>query len=366
MPRRHEEQPVIGASEDTEVLQVLVDNLREVLFVRDPVAGKMLFVNPVFEEVWGIPRQQLYDEPRVFLEAVVPEDRAAVVAALRAQDEQGIPFELEYRIRNTAGEVRAIYARTFFVERGPDFRRVVGLAWDRTAHRATEDELRELQRGLEDQIAARTAELERLLGEKDLLMNELQHCVKNNLQLVSSLLQLQAAQAEPTVRAELLGSWARVHTIALAHQHLYGSGSTSSVDLPSYVATVANDVAQSLGSARVTFSTRLALGRTELSIDRAVPFGLLLNEALTNAYRHAFPSRDGALLVSLSRTPAGEVLLEVVDDGIGFDVAERERADTLGLRLLRRLVAQLGGSLEIDASRGTTVRVAIPDPSGVR
>lgn len=357
------EQPVIGASEDVEVLQVLVENLREVLFVRDPRAGKMLFVNPIFEEIWGIPRQQLYDDPRVFVEAVIPEDRPRVIAALKAQDERGIPFDLEYRIRNAAGEVRSILARAFFVNRGGKLHRIVGLAWDRTAERKVEDELRSLQRSLEEQIEARTAELQRLLAEKDLLMKELHHRVKNNLQLVSSLLQLQADRSHDAgVKAELQGSWARVHTIALAHQHLYGSRQATHVELEAYAGVIARDIATSVGSKSVAFSTRFDLGGIELSVDRAVPFGLLLNELLTNAYRHAFPGGTGTLTVSLSRAPEGPILLEVADDGVGFDRAQCEASGTLGFRLLRALVGQLDGSLEIDSSPGTRVRVTIPAP----
>ncbi len=355
------EQPVIGASEDADVLQVLVEHLGEVLFVRDPSAGKMLFVNPVFEEVWGIPRQELYRSPRVFVEAVIPEDRPKVIEALRAQDERGVPFELDYRIRNTAGEVRSIFARAFMVHRGGKIHRVVGLAWDRTAQRNTEDELRSLQRNLEQQIEARTAELQRLLAEKDLLMKELHHRVKNNLQLVSSLLQLQAERSrQPEVKSELLGSWARVHTIALAHQHLYGSMRATHVELEAYASVIANDIAQSVGSKGVAFSTRFDLGNVELPVDRAVPFGLLLNELLTNAYRHAFPDGTGSLSVTLSRAREGAILLEVADDGVGFDEKSLDVSETLGVRLLVALVGQLDGSLEFDGSRGTTVRVTIP------
>lgn len=355
------EQPVIGASEDADVLQVLVENLGEVLFVRDPDAGKMLFVNPVFEEVWGIPRKKIYENPRVFVEAVIPEDRPRVIEALRAQDERGIPFELEYRIRNTAGELRSIFARAFFVNRGPDCRRVVGLAWDRTTHRKTEDELRCLQRSLEEQIERRTAELQRLLAEKDLLMKELHHRVKNNLQLVSSLLQLQADRSQnERVKAELYGSWARVHTIALAHQHLYGSGSANVVVLDAYARVIANDLAQSVGSTSVELSTRFDLGDVELPVDRAVPFGLVLNELLTNAYRHAFPDGTGTLRVELSCTPDRRIVLVVSDDGCGFEADERNHSETLGFRLLRALVGQLDGSLDVDPSQGTTVRVSFP------
>lgn len=355
------EQVIIGASEDADVLQVLVNNLREVLFVRDPSAGKMLFVNPVFEELWGISRQQLYDQPRSFLDAVVPEDRPKVLEALRRQDQNEIPFELEYRIRNTAGEIRYIYARSFFVHRGAKLHRVVGLAWDLSARRRAEEDLLCLQKSLEEQIASRTAELERSLAEKDLLLDELNHRVKNNLQIVSSLLRLQAAQTvDPAARAVLEQSRARIHTISLAHQHLYSSQNMNRVDLGVYAKTIATDVATSHCLAGVALSTRCEAKRLDLPIDRAVPFGLLLNELLTNAYRHAFPEGHGRLTVSLSQPSFGEVRLEVADSGIGFDAGKSEEVTTLGLRMVRALVTQLNGELAIDGSEGTTVRVRFP------
>lgn len=357
-PKR--EPVVIGESEDADVLRVLVNNLREVLFVRDPAAGKMLFVNPVFEEIWGIARQQLYEQPRSFVEAVCPEDRPKVIAALRAQDQDGIPFELEYRIRNTAGEIRYIYARSFFVHRDGHLHRVVGLAWDLTARRRAEEELLSLQKGLEEQIAVRTAELERSLAEKDLLLGELHHRVKNNLQIVSSLLHLQAGQTlDPVSKAVLEQSRARIQTIALAHQHLYASRNRCRVDLGSFANTIASDVAALHGSATVKMSMRADVEGLELSIDRAVPFGLLLNELLTNAHRHAFPRGHGTLTVSLSRPSPEKALLQVTDDGIGFD-KNAEESKTLGLRMVHALVAQIGGTIEFDGTAGTTVRVCFP------
>lgn len=354
-----EKVPIIGESEDASVLEVLVDNLRDVLYVRDPRAGRMLFVNPAFEEVWGIPRQRLYDEPRVFVEAIVPEDRPKVFAALEAQDLHEVPFELEYRIKNASGEVRNIFARSFLVRRDGVVERVVGVAWDLTARRRVEDELRELQRSLVEQIDARTAELKRSLEEKEVLLRELNHRVKNNLQLVSSLLRLQADRTtDPATRAVLDGSRARVHAIALAHQHLRDAEEASEVKLDGYAQTITHDVAVSHGLPAIALTTRFATGDQRLAIDRAVPFGLALNELLTNAYRHAFPDGIGALSVSLSRAAGEEIVLEVVDDGAGFDVEGAERSASLGLRLVRTLVSQLGGTFEIErAHSGLLARV---------
>jgi len=354
-----EKVPIIGESEDASVLEVLVDNLRDVLYVRDPRAGRMLFVNPAFEEVWGIPRQRLYDEPRVFVEAIVPEDRPKVFAALEAQDLHEVPFELEYRIKNASGEVRNIFARSFLVRRDGVVERVVGVAWDLTARRRVEDELRELQRSLVEQIDARTAELKRSLEEKEVLLRELNHRVKNNLQLVSSLLRLQADRTtDPATRAVLDGSRARVHAIALAHQHLRGAEDMSEVSLDAYAQTITHDVAVSHGLPAVSLTTRFDTGDQRVAIDRAIPFGLALNELLTNAYRHAFPDGVGSLSVTLSRAGGDGIVLEVSDDGTGFDAERAESSGSLGLRLVRTLVGQLQGALELEGARGgLTARV---------
>lgn len=358
MSRLHNDGSVIGASEDADVLQVLVDNLREVLYVRDPSTGRMLFVTPAFEEIWGIPREKLYENPRVFVEAIVPEDRPKVIAALDEQDKNEVPFDLEYRIQDAAGAIRHIAARAFLVRRDGRLHRVVGLAWDLTARRKVEDELRELHRSLERQVETRTAELAHLLEEKDLLLRELNHRVKNNLQLVSSLLQLQADRTTaPEAKAVLAEIRTRVSAVAVAHDHLYLAGDVTHIVLDDYAKTITDEVTLAHGSPGVSLTARFDTKGRKVPIDRAIPFGLLLNELLTNAHRHAFPQGSGQLRVTLSSSD-DTIELEVADDGVGFDLTRAERAGSLGLRLVRALTSQLDGKLALEkAPSGLTARV---------
>lgn len=350
------EPPRFVAGEDDDVLRTLVDHLREVLFVRDPIKNRILFVSPVFEEIWGVPRQALYDNPHAFSAPVVPEDREAVMAAVRAQNE-GVPFDLEYRIRTARGDIRWIFARTFFVERNGQPYRVVGLAEDITERKRAQESLLSLQADLSRQVEQRTAELRASLAEKELLLREIHHRVKNNLQLVSSLLYLQRERTpDAEARAALDASSERIQAIAYAHAALHQSSELSRVDLESYAEQIAGRLSSVFAepALRVTVTSSEQI---ELPLDKAVPFGLVLNELLTNAHKHAFPGRPRGLVEVRVGRDGDLVTVTVQDDGVGLDPSALDRSETLGMRLVRTLVEQLEGSLSIHGAEGTRFEI---------
>lgn len=342
--------------EGAEVLRTLVDNVREVFFVRDRATGKMLFASPVFEEIWGISREVLYDDPRAFTAAVLPEDRAQVVERLRLQDE-GVPFCGEYRIRDAKGEVRWIFARTFFVQReGLD--RLVGIAEDITARKKAETEVLRLKEDLERLVTERTAQLRASLTDKEILLREVHHRVKNNLQLVSSLLYLQSRNlADAAAQRALADSRDRIAAIAMVHDHLYRSTGLERVELDQYVGTLVMSLADTMSALSRKVQITRKIDGVQLPIDRAIPCGLIVNELLTNAVKHAFiDGRHGHILVEGTRAPDGRITVRVADDGIGLS-RDPSTSPTLGLQLVRTLVEQLDGELEVDVTEGTSFRI---------
>jgi two-component sensor histidine kinase len=198
------------------------------------------------------------------------------------------------------------------------------------------------------------------LDEKEVLLKEIHHRVKNNLQVISSLLNLQSSHVRDENDMEIFReSQNRIRSMALIHEKLYQSGNVSIVDFPQYARSLANTLFRSYRSADSNVSLEVDFGDVSLGIDAAVPCGLIINELLSNALKHAFPgNRGGKVLLGL-RAQGGKTRLTVKDDGIGVpgsvDVA---CPDSLGLQLVNTLVAQIGGVLEVDRTNGTEFRIA--------
>jgi two-component sensor histidine kinase len=201
------------------------------------------------------------------------------------------------------------------------------------------------------------------LQEKELLLKEIHHRVKNNLQVVASMLGLQAEQARDADARTMLGECReRVMSMALVHQKLYGAADMRRIDLAELVREITSMLTS--GAARVT--VRFELESVIADIETAFPLSLIANELITNALRHAFRGRErGALTVSVRRVAGAAALLEIADDGVGgVTSATFERGGTLGSTIVRRLVRQLGGELTIAPGPGAqvVVRFPIPDP----
>jgi two-component sensor histidine kinase len=205
-------------------------------------------------------------------------------------------------------------------------------------------------------------ELRALLAEKEVLLREVHHRVKNNLQVISSLLHLQGSNAtdESTLR-RFEEAETRVRSMALIHEQLYRSDDLTRVDFRVYVERLVANVLASTGAPGGNVALAVDVEAVPLDLDIAIPCGLILNELVTNAIKHAFPDgRRGTVRVGFTSS-AGHATLCVSDDGVGLLPAGRvDGRATLGLRLVHALVHQLEGRLQIDGSSGTRVTLAFP------
>jgi two-component sensor histidine kinase/integral membrane sensor domain MASE1 len=227
-------------------------------------------------------------------------------------------------------------------------------------------------RDVSERIQAQ-AEVLATLAEKETLLKEVHHRVKNNLAVIMSLLSLQEAKAtDPATRELLRESQNRVRSMVVVHETLFQSRQLSHIEVKPYIEQLCRQLFSSYGlaSGRITFEDDVApLG---LSLDRAIPFGLVLNELVSNALKHAFPGgRAGRLRVQLAwegQAPAGEgeapaeagrrAVLVVADNGVGLaGVIGLFRTRSLGLRLVANLTRQLDGILEVQRQEGTTFRI---------
>lgn len=200
------------------------------------------------------------------------------------------------------------------------------------------------------------------LKEKEVLIKEIHHRVKNNLQIVSSLLYLQAARTEdPGAVSALTESRARVRSMALIHEKLYQSPNLASVDMGQYTRSLVSEIQYSHRTEDSSVRLTVNIGDITLGITEAIPCGLIINELVSNAVKHAFPKGgEGEITIQLIRESAKHIALTVSDNGIGFpEHVDFRNSPSLGLSLVNSLVQQLDGSIELDRRAGTTFRITL-------
>lgn len=220
---------------------------------------------------------------------------------------------------------------------------------------------------MERDLYLRTEEVERsnhLLREslldKETLLREIHHRVKNNLQVIASLLRLQARQVNDSkAHAALSDMGNRVRAIADIHQTLYNSSELARVDMAEFAAQLVKNLLSVYQIDHERVRVQLQISTISLEIGLAVPYGLMLNELISNALKYAFPDgREGTLVVALDTS--GEVLT-VSDDGIGLPVASDIAAKgSLGLQLVQLLAEQIGAQVRVESKGGTRVTVSRP------
>lgn len=202
--------------------------------------------------------------------------------------------------------------------------------------------------------------LSKALADKDLLLREIHHRVKNNLQIVSSLLSLQGRSImDETALQAINDGKSRVRSMALIHQNLYQLENLTGVNMQQYVRNLCSELFQTYRADEDKVALELNVESLELDIDTLVPLGLIVNELITNTLKYAFPGeRTGSLKVTFQKL-TNSLLLEVADNGVGYE-EENVRPNSFGRSLMQSLVAQLEGTMEVDCTGGTTVRLEIP------
>ncbi len=208
--------------------------------------------------------------------------------------------------------------------------------------------------------------LEAAVAQQELLMQEIHHRVKNNLQVVASLLNLQASRIRlPEARAEFQAARDRVRTLATLHRHLYAHGEVHTIDMREFLIELCSQLFQAMGE-KAGERLRLEIEAPELkmSSDQAVPLALIVTEAVSNAVKYAFPDgRRGSISVHLT-ADLDHAELAIRDDGVGIPAGRVETQagtrDGIGLQLIRGFARQLGATLEVEEGNGTRYKVCLP------
>jgi len=204
------------------------------------------------------------------------------------------------------------------------------------------------------------------LREKEVLLKEIHHRVKNNLQVVSSLLGLQSRTMEDVAtRRKFQESQNRVHSMALVHESLYQSENLSEIDFPAYIDQLASHLFRSYGVDSQRVQIAASIDHLRLTMDTAIPCGLIINELVSNSLKYAFPNgRTGNISIQMRQGDC-QIRLEVADDGVGLpEGVSFSSTKSLGLRLVRTLADQLGATLEMKSDGGTRIVLTFQSGGG--
>jgi len=243
---------------------------------------------------------------------------------------------------------------------------IVGLLYNRyrlkqRSNRRLEEQQKEINlknQSLEELLH----EKDRLLEEKEWLLKEIHHRVKNNLQIVMSLLNTQSAYIENDAALVVIReNQHRVYAMSLIHQKLYQSENVALIDIPVYISELVDYLRSSFDTHHIRFE--LDIAPVKLDVAQTVPMGLILNEAVTNAIKYAFPdSRSGLITVTLRPTGGHYLALTIKDNGVGLpEGMDINQTDSLGMSLMQGLSRQLEGSFLLENKHGLTITIAFVD-----
>lgn len=311
----------------------IFENVQDVFYQIDR-SGVITEISPSIERYSGYKPGELIGKPveMIYLDM---EDRKELLKVLREKGELA-DYELKLETKNKDLVYVSVNAHFLFDSQNQP----IGF-----------------EGSLRDISARKKAELklQKSLEEKEMLLKEIHHRVKNNLMVISSLLNLQSQYIKDK---EALGifreSQSRAKSMALIHERLYRSTDLKRIDFGDYIRTLAMDLSRTYGTDPGLIKMNINVENLMLDINTAIPLGLIVNELLSNTMKHAFPNNmEGEINLDFRRI-GNEYVLIVLDDGVGFpEDLDFKNTDSLGLQLVNSLTGQIGGEVELDTNKGT-------------
>jgi PAS domain S-box-containing protein len=305
--------------------------------------------SPNLERLYGWGNNTLERTCEAFLACVHPEDRDRVRQCEQCSIETGEDCDIEFRVVLPDRGIRWIESKSqvFYDETGKPVR-MTGISLDISDRKQAETQIKES------------------LREKELLLQEIHHRVKNNLQVISSLLDLQSHYIKDRVMLEVFReSCNRVKSMALVHEQLYQSRDCARINFVEYIQNLTNYLFRVYGVNSEKITLELDVDDITLNINTAIPCGLIISELVSNALKYAFPnSKEGIVKIAIDYHKDNNYLtLMVRDNGIGFSInSSINNVKSLGLQIVKVLTNQLDGTLEITHRVGTEFRISFSAP----
>lgn len=314
----------------------------------------IVYCNNSFLKMTGYERDDVMGRNCRFLQG--PETDAKSVDAIRTALETRTDISvdiLNYRKDGTTFW-NALYISPVIDETG-ELQFYFASQLDVTDRKDSEIQVRAEKERFEQAVKDRTSELEEALHRQTVLAHEIDHRVKNNLQMIASLVVMQARTiSDPEARSSMKAMLARVEALSMAHRRLYQTKDTTSFDLADFIRDLVGDLVSAFGDGQLDL--HLDLEHQNMAADKAAPLALIVNELVTNALKHAFADREGGKLGIRVYKPNGKLRIEVSDDGRGME--RSPESTSFGLRLVSSLARQLQAEIEwLDNAPGTKVRI---------
>ncbi|MBE8970972.1 PAS domain S-box protein [Nostocales cyanobacterium LEGE 12452] len=331
------------AEQMLELQAVIIRNMAEGICLIHATDGVFVYANPKFEQMFGYDAGELIGQHVSIVnygdEHSTPEEINQVIKATVIQE-----GEATYEIHNVKKDGTPFWcSATASVFGHPEYGSVlVAIQQDITEQKLAEEKIKAS------------------LKEKEVLLKEIHHRVKNNLGIVSSLLQMQCRRTQdPVVTAILRDSQNRIASIALVHEKLYRSEDLADIDFAQYIPDLTTHLFDSYNVSSSQIQLHIQVNNASLDIETAIPCGLIINELVSNALKYAFVgNRGGKIEVKFYQQSASTLILIIRDNGVGLpENFDSKKTKTLGITLIQGLVKQLRGKLEIDSQQGTEFKI---------
>jgi PAS domain S-box-containing protein len=310
----------------------------------DLTSGTLVWSDEIYR-LFEIDQEKFGATYEAFLDAIHPADRDAVNAAYTGSLRTRQPYSIAHRLRMADGRIKHVeeQGETDFAPDGTPLRSV-GTVQDITERWEAEERVRTS------------------LKEKETLLREIHHRVKNNLQIISSLLHFQSRKAKGAENLAVFQEGRdRLKSMILVHEKLYQSQNLSRIEFGDYARALLEEIGASYRDSAKQMTLKVQAAAVYLPIETALPLGMLLSELATNVYKYAYPQgRGGELRVTITGAD-GQLQLVVADDGAGLpERVNPEAPESFGMQLVANLASQLGGSVRYVRGAGLSVEVSVP------
>jgi PAS domain S-box-containing protein len=335
--RHKQSQESLQKSE--EKYRALVENVMDGIYIISPDGFE--YVNPAFERIFGYNEKEVCSERFNFFDLIHPEDKDLIAKREEARKRgDKVPTQYSFRVITKQGELKHVEVDTIPLH--GERVRILGVLRDITERKEAEEKLKAT------------------LKENKILLREIHHRVKNNMQIISSLLRLQARNIKSKKLHEAFKTCqSRIRSMALIHEKFYKSEDLARIELNKYIQDVAVHLFQTYGFDQNTIRLNMDMEKVHIDINKAMSLGLIINELLSNSLRHAFPDvKKGKIQIKLRRINNGNHELVISDSGVGIpEGMDILNTRSLGMQLVSDLVRQINGRMDLEREGGTSFQI---------